>query len=174
MQIKIVPVGMLQANCYILIKNNKCIIIDPGDEKEKIINALCNLKPICIILTHDHFDHIGAVDYLCRHYNIKKYDMSNLEEKEYNFSDFKFEIIYTKGHSKTSLTIYFKEEKVMFTGDFLFKENIGRTDLPGGDEIEMNESINKIKKYQDDIKIYPGHGNTSTLQYEKENNIYFK
>ena len=60
----------------------------------------------------------------------------------------------------------------MFTGDFLFKGTIGRTDLPGGDVQKMKKSINKIKKYSDDIKIYPGHGATTSLKAEKENNYF--
>ena len=62
----------------------------------------------------------------------------------------------------------------MFTGDFIFKENIGRTDLETGNMLEMQESLNMIKKYGDDIILYPGHGESTTLGYEKVNNIYFK
>ena len=61
----------------------------------------------------------------------------------------------------------------MFTGDFLFKDNIGRCDLPTGNVAKMKESINKIKKYSDNIKIYPGHGEETNLGYEKKNNYYF-
>lgn len=172
MQIKTIPVGILEANCYLIIKDNKCIIIDPGAYKKKIIEAIGDLKPVFIITTHNHFDHVGALDYIKKYYNIKHYDMSNLEEKEYDIDGFKFEIIYTKGHSDTSLTIYFKEEKMMFTGDFLFKGSIGRTDLETGDDVEMNKSLNKIKQYPNDITIYPGHGESSNLKYEKENNMF--
>ena len=73
-----------------------------------------------------------------------------------------------------SITFYFRNDKIMFTGDFLFKETIGRFDLVGSDYNKMLDSIFKIKKYDDDIVIYPGHGNSSILGYEKKNNPYFK
>ena len=62
----------------------------------------------------------------------------------------------------------------MFTGDFLFKETVGRTDMVGGNINEMKKSINKIKKYPDNTKVYPGHGPSTTLKYEKENNYFLK
>ena len=70
-------------------------------------------------------------------------------------------------------SFYFKDEEVMFTGDFLFKDTIGRYDFPESNAEEMFKSINKIKKYSDYITIYPGHGEFTNLGYEKENNPYF-
>lgn len=172
MNVKKIEVGILQTNCYILNKNNKCLIIDPGDEIDKIINNIEG-EVIGIIVTHYHFDHIGALEQLKNKYNVNVYDISNLQEKEYNISDFKFEVIHTKGHHFTCITIYFKEDNIMFTGDFLFKQSIGRTDLEGSNELEMYESLEKIKKYSDDIKLYPGHGESTNLGYEKKYNIFF-
>jgi glyoxylase-like metal-dependent hydrolase (beta-lactamase superfamily II) len=174
MQVKTVKVGYLQTNCYILIKGNDCLIIDPGDEEEKIIKEISDLNVLGIIITHLHFDHIMSVDAIKNKYNAKVYDINSLEEKEYNINDFKFDVIYTKGHHITSITIYFKEEKLMFTGDFLFKESIGRTDMPTGSDFEMKKSLEKIKKYPKDIIIYPGHGDKSTLQHEFMYNYYLK
>lgn len=173
MQVKTVKVGYLQTNCYILIKDNNCLIIDPGDDSEKIISMIGNLNVIGIIITHYHFDHIGALKSIKNKYQVPVYDINNLEEKEYNIKNFIFNIIYTKGHHNTSITIYFKKEKVMFTGDFLFKGSIGRTDLEKGNDFDMKKSLDKIKKYPKDITIYPGHGPSSTLEYEFINNIYF-
>ena len=68
-----------------------------------------------------------------------------MEEQVYQIGDFTVQVIYTPGHSKDSITFYFKDEKVMFVGDFIFKESIGRCDLPGGSESEMQESIQKLK-----------------------------
>lgn len=174
MKIEKIEVGYLQTNCYILVKNNNCLIIDPGDEADKIIAKVGNLNVVGIIITHYHFDHIGALNNIKNKYNVEVYDINNLDEKEYKIDDFIFEVIYTKGHHNTCISIYFKEEKVMFTGDFLFKESIGRTDLETGDILEMKNSLEKIKKYLQDIKIYPGHGETSTLEYEFINNIYLR
>lgn len=173
MKIERIEVGYLKTNCYILSKNDDCLIIDPGDEEDKIISKIGNLNVLGIIITHYHFDHIGALENLKNKYNVEVYDINNLEEKEYKINDFKFDVIYTKGHHDTCITIYFKDEKIMFTGDFIFKESIGRIDL-GGNEIDMNGSLEKIKKYPKDITIYPGHGLSTTLEYELLNNIYLR
>lgn len=171
--VKNVVVGMLQTNCYIIEKNSNCLIVDPGDECEKIVKEI-NCKPIAILVTHRHFDHIGALDELENRYSIPVYDFSNLKEGIFNIEDFNFEIIYTKGHTNDSITFYFKDDEIMFTGDFLFSGSIGRTDLPTGNYMEMQESINKILTYNDIIKVYPGHGPSTTLGIEKEYNNYLK
>lgn len=173
MKISKVVVGYLEENCYILEKNNKVIIIDPGDEAEKIIKEIGNKEVVAILITHNHFDHIGALNTLKNKYKVKVLDGNNLEEKEYKINDFIFEVIFTKGHSDDSVTYYFKDENVMFVGDFIFKDSIGRCDLETGNINKMKESIEKIKKYPNVI-LYPGHGVDTTLDYEKENNIYFK
>lgn len=171
MNVKIVSVGELETNCYIIEKDNECIIIDPGAEPIKIDNKLNN-KLIGIIITHHHNDHIGALDYFREKYNVPVYNYKNLNDGKNNIGNFKFDIIRTPGHTIDSISIYFKEENIMFVGDFIFYHTIGRTDLPTGDYTQMKESIEKIKMY-DNINIYPGHGITTTLKEEKENNIYF-
>ena len=171
MEIKTVVVGDLQTNCYILRKNNDVLIIDPGDEIEKIKKEIGTSQVVGVLITHNHFDHIGAL------YHFDKntiYDISNLEEKEYIMKNFNFEVIYTKGHTSDSISYYFKEDKSLFCGDFIFYENIGRCDLPTGNFNEMKKSINKIKKYPENTKIYPGHSESTTLHHEIKNNIYFK
>lgn len=163
MKINRVVVGPLETNCYVLEINNKCLVIDPGDEYNKIKEVIGNKDVIGVIITHYHFDHIGALD------NFNKFlilDRNNLEEKEYNLDSFNFEIIYTPGHKEDSITIYFKEKNIMFTGDFIFKGAIGRMDLPGGNEKDMINSLEKIKKYDKNIKVYPGHGESTYLYNE--------
>lgn len=169
MKITTIPVGYLEANCYILEKDNKIIIIDPGADYDKIASIIKDKQIIKILITHYHPDHIGALNCF-----DSKLILKDIKEKKYNFGPFSFEIIYTKGHTKDSVTYYFKEENEMFTGDFLFKDTIGRTDMVGGNINEMKKSINKIKKYPDNTKIYPGHGPSTTLKYEKENNYFLK
>ncbi|HPF83116.1 MAG TPA: MBL fold metallo-hydrolase [Bacilli bacterium] len=171
MNIEVLKLGPYQTNCYVLKKDNKVLIIDPADKYKQIIKKIGDNELIGIIVTHHHFDHVGALNDLLEYYDTKVYDVNNLEEKEYNIDGFKFNVIYTKGHTDDSLTIYFKEEKIMFVGDFIFKESIGRTDL-GGNNVDMKNSIDKIKQYENVI-IYPGHGDKTTLDYEKENNYYF-
>ena len=171
MRIKIVQVGELEENCYIVEKNNKCLIIDPGSEFNKIKENI-DQEVIGILTTHSHYDHVGALKEAKNYYNIKVYEYKNLKEGKITIGPFDIEVIYTKGHTNDSVTYYFKEEKIMFTGDFIFKNSIGRTDL-GGNTKDMIESINKIKHYDDSIIIYPGHGEYTTLSSEKENNEFF-
>lgn len=163
MKINRVVVGQLQTNCYILEENNKCLIIDPGAEYEKIKKVIDDKVVVGVIVTHYHFDHIGVLNYFDK---ILILDKNNLEEKEYNIDNFKFEVIYTPGHKEDSLTIYFKEDKIMFTGDFIFKNAMGRIDLPGGNYSDMLNSLNKMKEYDRDIIIYPGHGDKTCLKDE--------
>ncbi len=173
MEINTVVTGVLDENCYILKKDKSCLIVDPGDDYLKIKEAIGDCKVAGILITHAHFDHVGALrNFLKRHTKIFK--RSNTEEKEYTVGDFKFSVIYTPGHAKDLITFYFEEEKVMFDGDFIFKGTIGRCDLPGGDEQAMRESLEKIIKYDENIVLYPGHGEKTSIKEEKENNQFIK
>ncbi len=174
MKIERVIVGRIECNCYILSVNNKVLIIDPGDEFKKIDKVINGREVVGIIITHYHFDHIGAIDDIVNKYKTKVYDKHNLSEGLNKIDCFSFDVIFTPGHKEDLITIYFKNEKVMFCGDFIFKDSIGRCDLDGGDINIMFESIEKIKKYDRDITIYPGHGEWTTLGYEMDNNIYFR
>ena len=175
MDVKKVVTGYLDENCYVLVKNGTCLIVDPGDEYNKIKEVVGDNKVLGVLITHSHFDHIGALRNFLTKRSIKIFKKSNLfEDKEYKIGDFTFKSIYTPGHSKDSVTFYFEDEKCMFPGDFIFKDSIGRTDLPGGSDSEIKESIEKIKEYPDDIKLYPGHNDETTLGSEKENNPYLK
>lgn len=174
MDLEIIRVGELRTNCYVLSKNNKAIVIDPGDEAHKIIKYLedNNLELVAILITHSHFDHVGGLYDLLNHENVKVFNNDNIEEKNYKIEDFSFDVIKTYGHTNDSVCYYFEEDNIMFVGDFIFKNSIGRTDL-GGNYNDMMNSIKKIKGYRDDITIYPGHGESSILGLEKRNNPYF-
>lgn len=173
MKIEKVVVGPLQENCYIVSIDNKCLVIDPGDEFEKIRKVINDREVIGILITHNHFDHVGALKEIKDFYSSQVYDFSNLEEKECNLGPFTFEVIYNPGHTMDSISFYFKEEKTIFVGDFIFLNSIGRCDLEGGNYSLMEDSISKIKTYPDDIIIYPGHGPDTTLEYEKKHNSFF-
>lgn len=173
MSIEIVVVGELQCNCYLLRKDNKVLVIDPGDEFDKIKNAIGEDMVVGVIVTHNHFDHVGALDELISEYKVKVYDIKNMAEGINKINNFLFEVIYTPGHKEDLITIYFKTDGCMFCGDFIFKDTIGRWDLPGGDIDLMYESLDKIRKYDRDIVIYPGHGDATILGYEIDNNIFF-
>ena len=160
MKITTIKVGDLATNCYLLEKNGKVLIIDPGDDFSLIKSKIESKHVVGCLVTHFHFDHIGALEEVLSYYN--------LEVNKVTAPDFVFETIETPGHTFDSKTFYFKNEKVMFTGDFIFKSSIGRTDL-GGNDKDMVYSLNLIEKYADDIAIYPGHGPSTNLGQEKKN-----
>ena len=174
MNITKIVVGILDTNCYLLEKDGHVLIIDPGSEGNRIIKAISDNVVDGIVVTHHHSDHDGAVDDLLIKYNIKVYDINNMSEGINKIGKFKFQVIYTPGHRSDAISIYFPKEKVMFVGDFIFKDSIGRCDLETGNIKEMYESINKIKKYNSEIILYPGHGEKTVLGYEINNNPYFK
>lgn len=174
MRIEIVKVGDLECNCYLLEKDGKILIIDPGADVDKIINKINDREVVGVIITHYHFDHIGALDDIVDKYDTNVYDINNMNESIFKIDDFIFDVIYTPGHRDDCISIYFSDDKMMFVGDFIFRDCIGRVDLPGGNINKMIDSINKIKKYDRDISIYSGHGDSTTLGYEIDNNIYFK
>ena len=160
MQIDRVIVGYLKTNCYVLSINNECLVIDPGDEYEKINYVIGNKEVVGVIITHYHFDHVGAINYFNKIYN-----KNNLKEGINQIEKFIFEVIYTPGHTNDSICLYFKENNIMLVGDFLFKDSIGRTDL-GGNVDDMYKSLVKIKNYNPNIIILPGHGDSSKLGME--------
>lgn len=178
MEIKTIKIGSLETNCYLLIKDNKCLIVDPGDEFAKIREVISSLSllPLKVLITHHHFDHVGALDEVLNEYNIDLIDYNDYvnDNEIVNIDGFKFKMIYTPGHKSDLVTYYFFEDNVMFCGDFIFRDSIGRWDLETGNEEKMYESINKIKNYPLDTTIYPGHGEITNLAYEIKNNIYFK
>lgn len=158
MEIKTIVVGPLETNCYLLTIENECVIIDPGDDFDKIKEAVGNKKVVGCLVTHFHQDHIYVLEEV-----LSKYDV---DINKVNSDKFEFEIISTPGHTSDSLTFYFKKINTMFTGDFIFKNSIGRTDL-GGNIQDMINSLELIKSYPDETILYPGHGDKTTLGYEK-------
>jgi len=196
MAVEILQVGQLKTNCY-LFSNNNTIIIDPGDDAEFIINRITDLKlkPVLILATHGHFDHILAATELKLAYGIpfciSKEDfpiVKRMKNTAYHFTGIKsdpppivdkylkpdevlelgLEVMETPGHTPGSLCFYSKKEKLIFTGDTVFAEgSYGRTDLPGGDKDEITKSIKKILSLPSETKIYPGHGKSSTVKQEK-------
>lgn len=172
MNIETVITGALEENCYVLIKNGTCLVIDPGDDYSKIKEQIGENKVLGVLITHSHFDHIGALRNFLTKKSVKIFKKSNTLEQDYTLGDFHFKCIYTPGHSSDSISFYFEEEKAMFVGDFIFKNSIGRCDLPSGNTSDMQRSLDMIKEYPNDITIYNGHGDKTTLGEEKENNPY--
>jgi hydroxyacylglutathione hydrolase len=200
-----------QVNCYILYDNKgDCIIVDPSayfeDEKTKLISYIesKNLKPLMIINTHGHVDHIPGNQFLQEKYPIKtgmhRDDMfliHNAVEQGLFFGfninkppdpDFfleknqvlsplesKLEIRHAPGHSPGSVLIYSVENKMVITGDVLFEGSIGRTDFPGGNYDILIKSIREeIFTLPDDTMVYPGHGPSTVVGDEKRNNPFLQ
>ncbi len=183
MEVKKTVVGYLEENCYLIKKGNNGLIVDPGDEIDKILDMVGDIKIVGILITHAHFDHIGALDDLLKIYDVPVYyhnvnkeieyeKLIDIKEQNYIIGDFNFKVIYTPGHRNDSVTYYFEKEKNMFTGDFIFYLSIGRTDLEYGDYSEMFESLKRIKEYPDNTTLFPGHGIKTKLGFEKEKNSY--
>jgi glyoxylase-like metal-dependent hydrolase (beta-lactamase superfamily II) len=163
--------GELEENCYIIHNKKKALIIDPGSEEDKIYKVIdeYKLEVVGILVTHYHFDHVLCLDQVRNKYNVEVIDYKNKKEK---IDCFNFEIIENFGHTMDSVSFYFKKEKLMFTGDFVFKDSIGKYDY--FNENIMLKSLKSFCKLDDDIIIYPGHGEQSTVGYEKRYNYFLR
>ena len=198
-----IEVGMMRSNCYILNNDFNAVIIDPGDDSSEIIQIIKSkkLKPESIILTHGHFDHIGAVDEICSQYDIpviiNRADFSFLTNPAHNLSTSFFEsgiivktqkvicvadqsmkligldfkFISTPGHSPGSMCI--QVSNYLFTGDTLFYMSVGNQFPPFGDfSLEIQSIKQNLLSLDVDYICYPGHGPKTSLIFEKENNPY--
>lgn len=196
MLIKTLPVGQLETNCYVVTdeKSLSCVVIDPGDDSNVILDYLEDNHLHCeaIFLTHGHYDHTGAVEtvmeetgapvYICprddarttgyRHYSYalpeggRYYDEGDVLQ----IADLRFEILATPGHTAGGVCIVC--ENALFTGDTLFRGSCGRTDLPGGDIDEELQSLARLCRLPGDYEVYPGHMDSSTLERERNFNYY--
>ncbi len=198
MEIKKIVVGFFETNCYLLIENGHCLIIDPGKKADRIIAQINDLCVDGICLTHGHFDHIGAVDELAEHYGCDIYidhedeklirncpynqmngytgkiwhDVKNYQYDITKINDFSLKVIKASGHTDGSVLLIYKN--VMFAGDVIFKGSIGRCDLYSGNDAKMHQSLKMIKQLDPDLVIYSGHGDDSRLADELAYNYYLR
>ena len=180
MKIKTLLLGNMQTNGYVVSdENHHCLIIDPGANGKKVVHYLTEneLVPEAVLLTHGHFDHIGAVDYLYEHYHCPIYlhqdDLEMLDNPQLNLSVYENPFTVKAPVQSSHEEMKFGDFDVQWL-DVLFKGAIGRVDFPNSSKYETIESINKIKEYDFDAVIYPGHGPNSTLSEDRLNNPYLK
>ncbi len=195
MQIRCHPMGDYQTNTYLLWDDQaeQCLVIDPGYDAEEILEfaGFFGKKVGAILLTHGHFDHVGAVKPLvkatgCRVYlNPKDTTMPKAvtagelyftdeydEGDEITLFGLTFRVLATPGHTPGSVCLDFGTD--LFTGDTLFAGSCGRIDLPGGNVADMRKSLKRLAEFDRSCRIHPGHGIGSTLDQEKCYNPYLK
>ena len=185
------PLGLYKANCYVLIKEGKSLIIDPGFHCNHIIEMVKDSEPIAVLLTHGHCDHVSALDEVCAHYKIPAYlhpldhellqlirrRPSVYKKKMYtNCKDLvtgklqlgPFEIIvhHTPGHSAGSVCL--EIDGHLFTGDTVFKQNVGNTDNYKSNPHDLNTSLKYILTLSQDLIVEPGHKESTILKNEEE------
>ena len=203
MKIKHLALGDYQTNCYIVYDEASptCVIIDPGYEPERVLDTVKNLGLTVdsILLTHGHFDHVGAVEKIVEATGCKLwmsesdwsqpidplhthyYPIANCDFTEVSFFEdgqevcaggLTFTVLATPGHTKGS--VCFLCENTLFSGDTLFARSCGRTDLPGGDWNTIQNSLRRIAHLDGNFTVYPGHGESTTLAIEKQYNPYLR
>ncbi|MFA6548926.1 MAG: MBL fold metallo-hydrolase [Candidatus Margulisiibacteriota bacterium] len=177
MLIKTIKVGPLRTNCYVVAdeKNGEAIVIDPGDDAAEILPEIKGLKVLSIVVTHGHMDHFGAVSAikqetgapLLMHPSDNWFILPDQNiGNEIVFGSIKLEVIPTPGHSQGSFCLYTKG--FLFSGDTLFADTYGRTDLPGGSEADMVRSLKRLAQLPPDTRVFPGHGKETSIALEKE------
>ena len=202
MKIGRMVMGPVSTNCYFVYHEgeNECIFFDPADRGDYIYEALKSkgFAVKYILLTHGHFDHIWGVSKLRAPVYALDAEEELLQSAVLNSSEsagractvkansfftdgdvlelmgFKIRVLATPGHTKGSCCFYFEEDGILISGDTLFLESVGRTDLPTGSMSELNHSIeNKLSPLPDDVAVYPGHGDSTTIGHERMYNPFW-
>ena len=194
MKVITLPLGYLQTNCYIAIdeETKRCAVIDPGDKPDRIAEVLREngLTPELVLLTHGHFDHVGATRAMQELYHIPIYiseadthdeEMTHgrliytdtcAEGDELRVGSLTFRVLSTPGHSKGS--VCYLAGDTLFSGDTLFCGSMGRTDFPGGSIFEMMVSLRRLVALPGNYRVLPGHGEETTLDEERLHNPYLR
>ena len=194
-KIKTMPLGDYQVNCYMVWQDgaDTCAIIDPGYEAKKVMETAKQAgKQIeAILLTHGHFDHVGAVKELAANTGCKVYlSGEDLSMPEYMtagalyYTDLyedggvvraggvTFQVMHTPGHTPGSVCLI--ADECIFSGDTLFAGSCGRTDFPGGSWKQIQDSLKQLAALEKNYSVYPGHGESTTLDNERMYNPYMR
>lgn len=208
LDVRMLTVGPVQENCFLFKRegSDKLLVIDPGDELPRIQAAVESMEATveAILLTHTHFDHVGAVAPLARETgapvycpelevqvlaNINDYmrfpgfgpfedydaDHSVAGGETLELAGMSIDVVFTPGHSPGHVTYVVPDELAMFSGDVLFQGSVGRTDLPGGDWPTLRASIETlIERYPGDTRVHPGHMGITTLATERATNPFLQ
>jgi len=197
--------GMVETNCYFIYddETKEAIVVDPAKNGLYATLTANGIKPVAILLTHGHFDHIMGVHELTKESGAKVYVMKDEDklcrdadlnasaqirrpytiEPDILLSDGEtidligttIKVIATPGHTKGSCCYYIPAKNWLISGDTLFRGSIGRSDLPTGNEDTILKSVNMLldsKEFNDDTKVYPGHGDSSTIGFERKYNPF--
>ena len=193
LQIHALTLGAYQVNCYIIHdeKSPSCCVIDPGYEADTILDKLTELglSLEAILLTHGHFDHVGAVRQLaadtdCQVYLCAEdvtmpaqltagplyYTNTYAEGTKLRLAGLDISVLHTPGHTPGSVCLLV--EDTLFSGDTLFAGSCGRTDLPGGSWTQMQASLKRLSEIEANLWVLPGHGESTMLESEKKYNPY--
>lgn len=203
MKIQGFAMGMIGTNCYVVSdENNICAIVDCDGNPQPLFEYIeeNQLKPTHILLTHGHFDHIGAVEAVKEKYGCKVYagakEKNVLTDPKINHSafaatplsleadvycqegdvisvgDLEFKVMETPGHTEGS--VCYLVDRTILSGDTLFYGSCGRTDFPTGDWQTIIHSLERLKNLEGDYVVYPGHGPATTLENERASNPFMK
>lgn len=204
MKIQTLLNGPIEQNCYVLSEGSQALVIDPGSSPEELMAAMdkAGVKPVLILATHGHFDHVGAVNALSQTYGapfaMHAADAPMLEvlEDTYAFygmgstkkpvitrelkdgdvineAGIQLKVLHTPGHSPGGLCFYHEASGSLFSGDTLFRRSIGRSDFEYGDAEQLVAGIKaKLLTLPDSTKVYPGHGEPTSIGEEKKENAF--
>ncbi|MFV0529272.1 MAG: MBL fold metallo-hydrolase [Lachnospiraceae bacterium] len=199
----VVGMGMTNCYLLLNEQTRELFIVDPGDNAGSIIRKIDTLqaKPVAIVLTHGHYDHTMAVKEVKEQYKIPVYageletdllrdvtlnhsglrgrpvsivpDVLLLDGETFSLAGLELEVLHTPGHTAGSICCYSKELSLLFSGDTLFYESIGRTDLPTGNMHQMEKSLKKLlTELPEDTTVLPGHGDRTSIEHELRYNPF--